>query len=252
MSDNPDRGPSEGSGPTDDNREFDYDEPGSSSTNEDVQDEQERRLAEMEQRLEREASELDSREDDLLNRREEVVQLREEVEALETDIETREERLDEREAAIEEQERDIENRKSELNRKEQTLQNYVGNQIESLEQTLSETVRDSVRSSMQGLDGGGEVDQEQLSTTVRQSVDSAIQQQDFEHDATAFGAVLGSLLAFLGILLVAGGVANGLITYIEPATVTPLFTQDSINYIASSGLVILGFAANLAAAAGKV
>jgi len=266
MSDNPDRGPSEGSGPTDDNREFDYDEPGSGSTNEDVQDEQERRLAEMEQRLERkeseldereqrlerEASELDSREDDLLNRREEVVQLREEVEALETDIETREERLDEREAAIEEQERDIENRKSELNRKEQTLQNYVGNQIESLEQTLSETVRDSVRSSMQGLDGGGEVDQEQLSTTVRQSVDSAIQQQDFEHDATAFGAVLGSLLAFLGILLVAGGVANGLITYIETATVTPLFTQDSINYIASSGLVILGFAANLAAAAGKV
>ena len=264
MSENPDRGPTEGSGPTDD----DHDESGSDSTDGDVQDEQERRLDEMEQRLERkeaeldereqrlerEATELEGREDELLERREEVVELREEVEALENDIETREERLDEREAAIEEQERDIENRKSELNRKEQTLQNYVGDQLQEAETRLVETVRDAVRSSMQNVnvEGGGEIDEEKLTTTVRESVDSAVQQQDLETDSSAFGAVLGSLLAFLGILLVAGGVANGLLTYVETATISPIFDQTSANYIAASGLVIVGFAANLAAAAGRV
>ena len=266
MSENPDRGPTEGSGPTDD--DHDHDESGSNPTEGDVQDEQERRLDEMEQRLERkeaeldereqrlerEATELEGREDDLLERREEVVQLREEVEELESDIETREERLDEREAAIEEQERDIENRKSELNRKEQTLQNYVGDQLQEAETRLAETVRDAVRSSMQSVnvEGGDGVNEEKLTTTIRESVESAMSQQDIKDAGSPFGAVLGSLLAFLGILLVAGGVANGLITYVETTTISPIFTQTSANYIAASGLVIVGFAANLAAAAGRV
>jgi uncharacterized protein (DUF3084 family) len=231
-----------------------------------VQDEQERRLEEMEQRLERkeaeldereqrldrEESELEGREDELLERREEVVSLRENVESLETEIDNRKQRLDEREAAIEEQERELDERKAELAEVEQTLQTYVADQIDDLEGRITQTVRDAVRSSMSGIEGGGGVDEERLTTTVRQSVESAIAQEDLEERGTAFGAVLGSLLAFLGILLVAGGVANGLVTFVQTDTVNPLFAQSSINYIVSSILVIIGFAANLAAAAGRV
>jgi hypothetical protein len=259
MSDNPesDRTGSDPAASPDDEFEYEGDA---------VQDEQERRLDEMEQRLERKESELDEREqrlereeaelegreDDLLEKREEVVGLREDVESLESDIEARRERLDEREAAIEEQERDLDERKADLADKEQTLQTYVDDQIGDIESRLAQTVRDAVQSSMGDVEGGGGVDQETLSTTVRQSVDSAIGQQDLEGSGGAFGAVLGSLLAFLGILLVAGGVANGLVTIVETSTVDPLFAQASINYVVSSILVIIGFAANLAAAAGRV
>jgi hypothetical protein len=246
-----------------DDEEFDFEE---ESDEEGVQNEQQRRLEEMEQRLERkeaeldereqrlerEAEELDEREDDLLERREEVVDLREEVEELESDIEERKQRLDEREAAIEEQERELDERKSELARKEKTLQNYVGNELDDVESRLSETVRDAVRSSMQDVEGGGGVDEETLTTTVRESVDAAMDQQDLDGSSSPFGAVLGSLLAFLGILLVAGGVANGLLTFVGTTAVSPLFEQSSANYIAASVLVIIGFAANLAAAAGRV
>ena len=232
----------------------------------DVQDEQERRLEEMEQRLERkeaeldereqrlerEESELEGREDELLERREEVVSLRENVESLETEIDNRKQRLDEREAAIEEQERELDERKAELAEVEQTLQTYVEDQISDVETRLTQTVRDAIRSSMSDVEAGGGVDQERLTTTVRQSVNSAIDQEDIEGSGSTFGAVLGSLLAFLGILLVAGGVANGLVTFVQTDTVSPLFAQSSINYIVSSVLVIIGFAANLAAAAGRV
>ena len=231
-----------------------------------VQDEQERRLEEMEQRLERkeaeldereqrldrEESELEGREDELLERREEVVSLRENVESLETEIDNRKQRLDEREAAIEEQERELDERKAELAEVEQTLQTYVEDQISDVESRLTQTVRDAIRSSASDIEGGGGIDQERLTTTVRQSVNSAIDQEDIEGSGSAFGAVLGSLLAFLGILLVAGGVANGLVTFVQTDTVNPLFAQSSINYIVSSILVIIGFAANLAAAAGRV
>jgi len=101
------------------------------------------------------------------------------------------------------------------------------------------------------VEGGDGVDEKALTTTIRESVDSALEQQDLEGSGGAFGAVLGSLLAFLGILLVAGGVANGLLTYLGEGALT-ILSNDSTNYIASSGLVIIGFAANLAAAAGRV
>ena len=257
MSDNPD--PNEPNTSADE--EFDFEEESSSQG---VRDEQERRLEEMEQRLERkeselnereqrlerEASELNEREDDLLGRREEVVGLREEVEALESDIEDRKQRLDEREVSIDEQERELEERSAELARKEQTLQNYVDDQLAGLENELTETVRTAVDSSMQNVEGGG-VDDETLSRTVRESVDSAIDGRDLGANGSAFGAVLGSLLAFLGILLVAGGVSNALLTFLGEGGLT-ILSANSTNYIASSGLVIIGFAANLAAAAGRV
>jgi uncharacterized protein YhaN len=265
MSDNsePGRNERETGVPSDGDESVDVDE--ESEAADEVQDEQERRLEEMEQRLERKEAELDERErrlereeadleereDELLEGREEVVELREEVEELESDIEARRERLDEREAAIEEQERELDERQAHLAEQEQTLQTYVDDQLGDVESRLSEPVRDAVRSSMSGIEGGG-VDEERLTTTVRQSVESAVDQEDLEERSTAFGAVLGSLLAFLGILLVAGGVANGLITFVETSTVSPLFDRSSINYIASSILVIIGFAANLAAAAGRV
>jgi hypothetical protein len=266
MSDNPesdDSDPTAGDSP-DEDRTVDIDDE-SAAGGAEVQDEQERRLQEMEQRLERKEAELDEREsrlereeaelegreDDLLEKREQVVELREEVEELESDIEDRRERLDEREAVIEEQERELDERKAELADKEQTLQTYVDDQLGDLESRLSRTVSDAVQSSMSTVESGG-VDEETLTTTIRQSVDSAIDQEDLDTSGGAFGAVLGSLLAFLGILLVAGGVANGLITIIETTTVDPLFAQASINYVVSSILVIIGFAANLAAAAGRV
>lgn len=263
MSDEPDRDRTEEDPVTSSDDEFSFDDEPSSTGG--IRDEQERRLEEMEQRLERkeaeldereqrlerEAAELDEREDDLLERREEVVKLREEVEDLESDIEDRQQRLDEREAAIEEQERELDQRKSELNRKEQTLQNYVGNQLQDVEERLAETVRESVSASMGSVEGGGGLDEETLTTTVRESVDSALEQHDLEGSSGAFGAVLGSLLAFLGILLVAGGVANGLLTFLGEGSLT-ILSANSTNYIASSGLVIIGFAANLAAAAGRV
>ena len=259
MSDNPDRDETDASSA---DEEFDFQE---ESSGQEVRDEQQRRLEEMEQRLERkeseldereqrlerEASELDEREDDLLERREEVVGLREEVEALESDIEDRKQRLDEREVSIDEQERELEERSAELARKEQTLQNYVDDQLAGLEDELTDTVRTAVDSSMQNVEGGGGVDEETLSRTVRESVDSAIDSRDLGANGSAFGAVLGSLLAFLGILLVAGGVSNGLLTYLGEGALT-ILSNDSTNYIASSGLVIIGFAANLAAAAGRV
>ena len=263
MSDNPGSDRDDiGSDPSSGDDELGFNE----GSNAGVQDEQERRLEEMEQRLERkeaeldereqrldrEESELEGREDELLERREEVVSLRENVESLETEIDNRKQRLDEREAAIEEQERELDERKAELAEVEQTLQTYVEDQISDVETRLTQTVRDAIRSSASDIEGGGGIDQERLTTTVRQSVNSAIDQEDLEGSGSAFGAVLGSLLAFLGILLVAGGVANGLVTFVQTDTVNPLFAQSSINYIVSSILVIIGFAANLAAAAGRV
>lgn len=248
---------------------FDDEAASASTAADDARAGQERRLEEMEQRLERkeaeldereqrlerEAAELEERENDLLERREEVVALREEVEDLESDIEERRQRLDEREAAIEEQERDVEERSSELAEKERTLRTYVDDQLQDVENRLAETVRNGVRSEMADVDvegGDGGVDEETLSTTVRESVDAALGQHDLDGSGGAFGAVLGSLLAFLGLLLVAAGVANGLITFVETPTVGPLFQRTSVNYIASSVLVVIGFAATLAAAAGRV
>jgi hypothetical protein len=266
MSNNPDSDQDDtiaGDSP-DEDRAFDSDEESDPGEAE-FQDEQERRLQEMEQRLEskeaelderesrleREEAELETHEDELLERREEVVTLHEEVESLESEIEERRQRLDEREAAIEEQERELDEREAKLDEQEQTLHTYVDDQLGDLQSQLSRTVRDAVQSSMATVEVGG-VDEETLTQTIRQSVDSAIDEEDLEDESGAFGAVLGSLLAFLGILLVAGGVSNGLLTFVQTPTVSPLFAQSSVNYIASSILVIIGFAANLAAAAGRV
>jgi hypothetical protein len=158
------------------------------------------------------------------------------IEATERRLEEREATLASREQALDERENDLrerredldaraeelEARREELDRREDTLREYVGQELADLEESLSATVEDSVQSAVSGLDRG----------QPREAV------------------VRNLVLALVGILLVSAGVAN-LVAAQTPGMVR-LFSSATLNVVASSVLIVLGLGANLAGVTGRV
>lgn len=208
-------------------------EGGQSIEREERLNEWEQRLEQREQELDQRAQQLDQRERELdqqeeetLNRREQTVDLREELEDKEAELAEFESNLEDRRTALNERERELDERAQELDREAETLEAYVGDQLADLQGNLGEQ--------------------------VEASVSSALEAQDFGADSSRLGTLGGVSLGLLGLVLVVGGVANvialqagGLPTLFSPAAAT-------LNYAASTLLLLFGLATNLAAAAGRV
>lgn len=151
------------------------------------------------------------------------------LEEREATLASREQALDEREIDLRERREELdaraqklEARREELDRREDTLREYVGQELADLEGSLSATVEDSVQSAVSGLDRG--------------------QRRE---------GVIGTLaLALVGILLVSAGVAN-LVAAQTPGMVR-LFSSATLNVVASSVLIVIGLGANLAGVTGRV
>jgi uncharacterized protein (DUF3084 family) len=147
----------------------------------------------------------------------------------EASLASREQALDERENDLRERREDLqaraeelEARREELDRREDTLREYVGQELADLEESLSATVEDSVQSAVSGLD--------------REQPQEAV--------------VRNLFLALVGILLVSAGVAN-LVAAQTPGMVR-LFSSATLNVVASGVLIVLGLGANLAGVTGRV
>jgi ribonuclease Y len=195
-------------------------------------EEKERRLRSQEETVEVRERELDERESDLeewestlSERREEILEVREEVERREDEIAERESELSDRKAALGERERELDERAAALDEREAALREYVGDQLSGLEGSLGETVTESVERAVAGIDVDG-------------------------GDKSRLGLIGSILLALFGLVLVAVGVANGITTQV--GGMVRLFGSPTTSFAATGALVVLGLAANLAAAAGRV
>lgn len=179
-------------------------------------------LDEREAKLDRREAELDERNESLLERREEAVEIREEVEDREARLDERKATLDDRETALAERERELDQREAELDQQEATLESYVGDRMADLEESIGDTI------------------QERVASAVKQHAGSS---------SGAFSVIRGVVIALVGLLFVVAGIANGFAT--EMTGVPQLFTSTTANYATTAVLVFVGFAANLAAAAGR-
>ena len=183
--------------------------------------EKEERLEKQERELERTERELEEREQELLERREETVELREQLEDKEAEFEEREANIDDRETALDERERELEQRAAELDQREQTLREYVGDQIADLEGSVRSSIDDSVSAAVKRHTGGG----------------------------GRFSRIGGLVLGFVGIALVVGGVVVAL--SIRHPDIPAILSTDLRNLAAATVLVFSGLAANAAAVAGS-
>lgn len=191
-------------------------------------EEKEERLDQRERDLNKRERDLEKREQEVLERREENVDTRERLEEREQTLDERESALDDREQALEERERDLSRRADEIETKEEALSEHVRDELEAFEGSLVDKI------------------EERTITAVQQHGGNA---------SGRFGTIGGVLLGLVGLVLVAGGLSNGLLAYVNAtygAGVDPLLLETSLaNYAASAVLVFLGLAANLAAAAGR-
>lgn len=160
-----------------------------------------------------------------LGERERSLELREET------LNDRDATLGEREAAVEERETTLRERQEELeawaaklDRREATLEEYVGEQLTDVEAALSSTVEESVRSAVAELDAG--------------------------QRPNRLGRVGNLVLALVGLLLVTAGVANAIAA--QTPGMVRLFSSVTLNFAATGVLVVLGLAANLAGVTGRV
>jgi len=169
------------------------------------------------------ADRLDDRESDLEEWQSDIEAKRDELAERESAIQQRESELDERQAAIEDREAELDKRASELERKEQTLREYVGDRVGSIEGDLSETVRESVAAGVADARDGG----------------------------SRLGTVGNLLLGLVGITLVVAGVVN--VIGFGLADIPTIFPDGrGANAAVSAILLFAGLAANLTAVADRV
>jgi hypothetical protein len=71
-----------------------------------------------------------------------------------------------------------------------------------------------------------------------------------EESSGRFGTVGNVLLGLVGLVLVLVGAFN--VIAVQAGSIPTLFTSEAINYGVSAFLVVIGLAANLAAAASRV
>jgi ribonuclease Y len=170
-------------------------------------------------------TELDERESDLRDRRRELDDLEAELEDRQATIEQREADLDEREAAIEQREAELDERATQLDRHESTLENYLGNEIDGVEESLVDTVQDAVWSAMDNYAANRDA-------------------------STRLGTVGNLVLGLVGLVLVAGGVGIGIVAAVDGSAA--LFDGTTTNYGVAVVVALVGLGANLAAATNRV
>lgn len=185
-------------------------------------DQREEGLDRRAERLGERADELDDREEELHNQRDQLDELRDELDEREAQIEQRTEELDDREVALQERERDLSDRTAELDRYEQILEEYVGDNIADVEESLTNMIHAGVSSAIADTSSGG---------TGR------------------FGRIESVVIALVGILLIVGGIANGFATQIDG--IPALFTNTTTNVAATAILMFVGLAVNLAVTADR-
>ncbi|MFC6974017.1 hypothetical protein ACFQL1_03960 [Halomicroarcula sp. GCM10025709] len=187
-------------------------------------EQRERELDQRAQELDQRERELDQQEEETLKRREQTVDLREELEDKEAELAEFESNLEDRRTALNERERELDERAAQLDREAETLEAYVGDQLDDLTGELGEQVEASVTAAMESQDFG----------------------------SGRLGALGGVSLGLLGLVLVVGGVANGIA--LQAGGLPTLFSPAAatLNYAASTVLLLFGLALNLAAAAGRV
>jgi ribonuclease Y len=187
-------------------------------------EQRERELDQRAQQLDQRERELDQKEEETLKRREQTVDLREELEDKEAELAEFESNLEDRRTALNERERELDERAATLEREADTLEAYVGDQLTGLQDSLGEQVESSVSAAMESQEFG----------------------------SGRLGALGGVSLGLLGLVLVVGGVAN--VIALQAGGLPTLFspTAATLNYAASTVLLLFGLATNLAAAAGRV
>ncbi len=169
------------------------------------------------------AADLDEREVRLRERREELVDREDELDRREAEVEEAEQDIADRRAALNDREQDLNERAGQLDRQEATLERYVEDQLGDVEASLSSTVQEAAYSAFDGI-----------------SVDD---------DDGRFGTVGNVLLGLVGLVLTVGGIANAVAIQFEFGGV---FGDPMFDYGLSAFVVVIGLAANLAAAASRV
>jgi prefoldin subunit 5 len=194
-------------------------------------DRREERLNQREEGLDKRADDLGERAADLdervvrlRERREELVDREDELDRREAGVEEAEQDIADRRAALNDREQDLNERAGQLDRQEATLERYVEDQLGDVEASLSSTVQEAVYSAFDGISVG-------------------------DDDDGRFGTFGNLRLGLVGLVLTVGGVANAVAIQFEFGGV---FGDPMLDYGLSAFVVVVGLAANLAAAASRV
>jgi ribonuclease Y len=154
--------------------------------------------------------ELDRREEELSERRDDLAETREQLQQREEYIDQRESELDEREQTTRTREQELAERAEELDDKEETLREFVGDNVE-------------------------------------EAVSSAMAEYT---ESRQFGPVGGLVVGLIGLVLVAGGVANAVAA--QAGDVPALLGGPTSNLVVSALLVVAGLAVTLGATTGRL
>ncbi|MEF8881255.1 MAG: hypothetical protein V5A34_01865 [Halapricum sp.] len=212
---------------------------------EDRLDQREEGLDQRAARLKERAGELDDREAELEAEQEELDEWRSDLDARQSRLEKREAELDEREAEIRESENELAERAADLDEKEETLHNYVGNNLGDVESSITGTVREAVTSAVDRIEPGqAEVDQETVESAIATAMD------DYSSGRGRFGIVGNLLLGLIGLVFVLGGATVLFST--ETTAIPRAFSDAGLNYGAAAILIFIGLAVNLSAAADRI
>jgi hypothetical protein len=210
-------------------------------------DEWEQTLDERERGLQQIRAELDSREEDLDERDEQIRAKRQELQSREAELDeweaTLEERtteLDEREAAIEAQEQTLAERAEKLDEHEEILENYVDTRVGDALDGRVDRIEKVVGDRIVALE-------EEVADNIQTEVSTAFEEQE---ETTPLSLASGVALGLVGAALVAVGVIFGFAGDIS--SVPALHSDTLINAIASGIVVLVGLAATLTAAAGRL
>jgi len=210
-------------------------------------DEWEQTLDERERGLQQIRAELDSREEELDERDEQIRVKRQELQSREAELDeweaTLEERtteLDEREAAIEAQEQTLAERAEELDEHEAILENYVDDRVGDALDGRVDRIEKVVGDRIAALE-------DEVADNIQTEVSTAFEDQE---ETTPLSLASGVALGLVGTALVAVGVIFGFAGDIS--SIPALHSDSLINAIASGALVLVGLAATLTAAAGRL
>lgn len=186
------------------------------------------RLEQRELGLDKRAEDLNQRETDLDERAATLDERKRELDVPDTTLDEREtriaaheEELDERESTLEERAEQLKDRAAELDRKEQTLHEYVDDQLGDIEDSIGKTVQESVSNAL----------------------------IHYNSDSSRLGTTGRLLVGLAGIALVAGGVANAVAGV---ADYTTLLNSTSANFAVSAVLLLVGLGATLGAVTTRV
>lgn len=199
------------------------------------------------EKLKDRAAELDDREAELETERQDLDDWRGDLEERQARLDQREQDLDEREASIHERETELAERAAELEETEQTLHEYVGNNLGDVETRITDTVREAVATAAERIEPGeATVDQESLDQTVESAIDDAMRSRT----RGRFGTAGNVLIGLVGLAFVLGGATVLFSTQTD--AIPRAFTGASLNYGVAAVLVFVGLVLNLSTVADRI